>query len=452
VPVSSENTDVVPTSRRASVGDAARLLGQVGVPFLAVGPIARRRRVMGLLEKLQSDAAVVAAIPRLRDRYGEGPLPISIPGRPLAIVLSSSDVDRILRTETHAFTAANKEKVAALSPFQPRGVLVSRGDIRAQRRALNESALEPEHALHHLAGSLALSVEQEVQELVGHAKGRGRLDAPDFVRAWWRLVRRITFGDAARDDTKLTDELWTLRSNGNWSFAHPVRHRLRDRFGERLHRRVAEAPSTSLAGVVRDLPAPASVDAVGQIPHWLFAFDAAGMVTARTLAVLSTHPDQRARVGAELTATDSGAPRTLDYLRGCVLETTRLWPTTPVILRDSLTETTWEDSKGSYTMPAQTAFIILSSAFHRADDLPFANTFEPEIWLDGRAEQYPGLVPFSAGPTACPGRNIVLFAASTFLAHMLESAQFTLMSKVKPDPGAPLPVTFDNFGLRFSVR
>ncbi|MEE2030663.1 cytochrome P450 [Rhodococcus chondri] len=452
MPVPTAKTDADLRERRASAADTARLFGTVVAPFVAVGPIARRRRMMGLAEKLQSDAAVVGAVPRLRDRYGEGPLPMSVPGRALAIVLSSRDVDRILRTETHAFTAANKEKVAALSPFQPRGVLISRGDIRAQRRALNESALEPEHALHHLAGELTPIIEVEAQTLVRHAACRGEVAAPDFVRAWWRLVRRITFGDAARDDTTLTDELWTLRSNGNWSFAHPVRHRLRDRFGERLHRSVADAPSTSLAGVIRDLPAPASVDAVGQIPHWLFAFDAAGMVAARTLAVLSTHPEQRARVAAEQAAAAPGAPRTLDYLRGCVLEATRLWPTTPVILRDSVTETTWEDSKGSYTIPAGTAFVILSSAFHRADDLPFADTFEPEIWLDGRAEQYPQLVPFSAGPTACPGRNIVLFAVSTFLSRLLDDAEFTLVSDVKPDPGAPLPVTFDNFGLRFAVQ
>ncbi|MGN0125613.1 MAG: cytochrome P450, partial [Rhodococcus sp. (in: high G+C Gram-positive bacteria)] len=60
--------------------------------------------------------------------------------------------------------------------------------------------------------------------------------------------------------------------------------------------------------------------------------------------------------------------------------------------------------------------------------------------------------PFSAGPTVCPGRSIVLFAASTFLATLLRSAEFTVVSDVKPDPARPLPATFDNFGLRFAVR
>jgi len=428
--------------------DAARLLGQVAVPFVAVGPIARRRWAMKLLEKGQSDAAVVRLVAELRSRHGDGPLVVPIPGHTLAIVLTPEDVDRILRTDTASFTAANKEKVAALSPFQPNGVLISRGDIRAQRRAFNESALEPEHALHHLAAVWAPVVEEEAQALFADARSRGELDGTDIVRAWWRLVRRLAFGDAARDDESITDQLWTLRSNGNWSFAHPLRRRLRDRFTQNLHRHVTAAPPGSLAGVVRDLAAPASVDPIGQMPHWLFAFDAAGMVTARTLAVLSTHPEQRLRAEAELAGTEPGTPQPYDYLRACVLDTTRLWPTTPVILRDSVEETTW----GAATIPAGTGFVILSSAFHRAGDLPFAHTFEPEIWLDGRAEQYPALVPFSAGPTMCPGRSIVLFTASTFLACLLRSGEFAVISETKPDPARPLPATFDNFGLRFDLQ
>lgn len=436
----------------ATPADAARLLGRVGVPFVAVGPIARRRVVMKLLEKAQADAAVVQEVSTLRERHGDGPLVVPIPGRRLAIVLTDKDVDRILRTDASSFTAANKEKVSSLRPFQPNGVLISRGDIRAQRRAFNETVLEPEHELHHLAARWAPIVDEEAADLLATAKRNGELAAPDFVRSWWRLVRRLSFGDSARDDDTITDQLWTLRSNGNWSFAHPLRRRLRDRFTQNLHRHVVEASPDSLAGVVRAVSAAASVDPVGQMPHWLFAFDAAGMVAARTLGVLAVQPAVKARVAAEIADADPGVPHTFDLLRGCVLETTRLWPTTPVILRDSVVDTAWSGPGGEFTIPAGTGFVILSSAFHRDGALPFANTFEPEIWLDGRAERYPALVPFSAGPTVCPGRNIVQFATSTLLAALLRNADFTLLSDPKPLPDRPLPMTFDNFGLRFAVR
>ena len=63
-------------------------------------------------------------------------------GRDLALVLSDDDVDTVLRTNADAFTAANREKTAALSPFQPNGVLISQGDLRARRRDVKEHTLD----------------------------------------------------------------------------------------------------------------------------------------------------------------------------------------------------------------------------------------------------------------------------------------------------------------------
>jgi cytochrome P450 len=84
--------------------------------------------------------------------------------------------------------------------------------------------------------------------------------------------------------------------------------------------------------------------------------------------------------------------------------------------------------------------------------LPFADVFTPDIWLDGRADTYPQLVPFSAGPAQCPGQNVVLFATSTFLAQVLSRLALDLRSSPKLTPGEPLPVTLNQFGLRFGAR
>ena len=42
--------------------------------------------------------------------------------------------------------------------------------------------------------------------------------------------------------------------------------------------------------------------------------------------------------------------------------------------------------------------------------LSVADSFTPNIWLAGRAQRYPQLVPFSAGPVECLGRNLVLLS------------------------------------------
>jgi cytochrome P450 len=52
--------------------------------------------------------------------------------------------------------------------------------------------------------------------------------------------------------------------------------------------------------------------------------------------------------------------------------------------------------------------------------LPDANRFAPEIWLDGDESYQRPLIPFSAGPAGCPGRNLVLLTTSMLIAQLLE--------------------------------
>jgi cytochrome P450 len=134
-------------------------------------------------------------------------------------------------------------------------------------------------------------------------------------------------------------------------------------------------------------------------------------------------------------------------------ESIRLWPTTPALLRETTEATVWVEGAQRFTIDAGAGVLICVPAFHRdADALPFADVFTPDIWLDGRADTYPQLVPFTAGPAQCPGQNVVLFATSTFLAQVLSRLQLDLRSSPMLTQGEPLPVTLNQFGLRFGAR
>ncbi|MBD0322414.1 MAG: cytochrome P450, partial [Aldersonia sp.] len=415
------------------------------------GVIARRRSMLALLEKLQGDRRAVERVRALRREFGSGPVELVIPGRRIIVVLDPQDVGRVLAEAPDPFNPANREKKGALQPFQPHGVLISEGPIRQQRRQFNEAVLDTRVDLHRLAVPFAEVIAEESQHIDAAAQESGHLDAATFTTTWWRIVRRLTLGEAARDDDAVTDELWKLRSAGNWTYFSPQRRKLRDRFTERLYRYVERADPSSLAGVLAAQPCAAAVDPVGQMPQWLFAFDAVGMASLRTLALLATHPEHSARARAEVDEV-TVYPAQLPYLRSCVLESIRLWPTTPAILRDTTTDTEWGGDGGRFTIAAGAALIILAPAFHRdAERLPFADRFEPQIWLDGRAQAHPELVPFSAGPAECPGRNLVLFAASTLLANLLGAATFELASQPQLAPDEPLPMTLNSFGLDFAV-
>ncbi|MBF6329568.1 cytochrome P450 [Nocardia transvalensis] len=426
---------------------AAATLADLGFAPVASGVIARRRPVMALLERMQADSRAMTRMRRLRGEFGCGPVELVLPGRRIVIVTDPGDVGRVLAQAPTPFHPANREKRAALRQFQPHGVLLSEGPVRERRRAVNEAALDTGSPLHRLAEPFTETIADEAAVLIDTALREGRLDAARFTTAWWRLVRRLVLGAAARDDDGITDDLWRLRSAANWSFLALPHRRRRDRFFDGLYRYAESAQPDSLIGALAAAPADAAVDPVGQVPHWLFAFDAAGIALTRALAVLATHPEQYARAREDAAHPDR--PELRPYLRAAMVESVRLWPTTPTILRDITEPVTWRE--GVDTAPGA-ALMIAVPAFHRDPDLvPFADTFAPEIWLDGRAGQYPQLVPFSAGPAECPGRNLVLFVTSTLLAHLLTAVDFTLTSHPRPTPAAPLPLTFDNFRLDFAV-
>jgi cytochrome P450 len=430
---------------------AATALADLGLAGFAAGVIARRPRVMRMLERTQMDKRAVRRLHKLRGEFGAGPVELVVPGRRVVVVLDPADVGRVLDQAPTPFHPANREKRAALGQFQPHGVLVSKGKVRERRRAVNEVALDTGRPLHRLAMPFSEVVAEEAEQILAAAIREGHLDAAQFSAGWWNLVRRLTLGSAARDDDEITDQLWRLLTAGNWSFLAPEHRRVRERFFDGLYGYADRADEYSLLGALISVPSAGAIDPIGQIPHWLFAFDAAGIALTRTLALLATHPEQLVAASAEAHEHDGIA--LLPYLRACVLESVRLWPTTPLILRDTTEETVWGAGAQQFTVDAGAAVLVPTVAFHRDEQLlPFAHDFAPEIWLDGRAQQHPQLVPFSAGPAACPGRDLVLFVTSTLLAQLLRNAKFELRSAPDLSPKEPLPLTYNNFGLDFSVR
>jgi cytochrome P450 len=426
---------------------AAAALTDLGFASIAAGVLARRRPVVRALEKIQADARAVQRMKQLRREFGRGPVELVIPGRRVVIVLDPEDVGRVLTQAPTPFHPANREKRKALEWFQPHGVLISEGPIRQQRRALNDVALESARELHSLAAQFAAVIGDEARELATVAMRRGQLGSGQFMRAWWQLVRRITLGDRARNDEAITDELLRLRKAGNWSFLSMPHYRARAKFTEHLYSYVEDPQPGTLAAAVAETPVSGAVDPVGQMPQWLFAFDAAGMASLRAMALLSMHPEQLVRVLDEVG--DPAQASLRPYLRGAVLESVRLWPTTPTILRDTTEDTQWRNG----IVARGAGLMIVVPAFHRDDELlPFAHTFVPDIWLDGTAQRYPQLVPFSAGPAECPGRNLVLFVTSTLLAHLLSALRFELRSTPMPTPDRPLPMTLNQLTLDFAVR
>jgi cytochrome P450 len=425
---------------RASTVDSIRVGLRVLLPMFAEGPVIRRRLMTALAERLGWDQGILEVLADLRRRYGDGPLLFRLPGRRAALVLSRDDVGDVLTDSPEPFAPASREKRAALRQFQPDGVLVSTGDLRHHRRVFNARVLDLGQAMHRLAGSITGIVEDEVTRML--SEGPATLDWTRFAATHARIARRIVLGDRARDDVELSRQLDRLRRRANWAYLLPPSAHRRRAFQERLDDYLRAAEPGSLASIVAATAARPGVDPYGQVPHWLFAFDAVGASTFRALAALSADASARSLVEDECQPGVAQRP----YLSACILEAVRLWPTTLVILRDTTGDVEWRGAR----LPAGTAVVIVSSFFHRDPTaVRAANHLDLHSWIDGTFDADPGIVPFSAGPVSCPGRDLVTFTGATVLAMLLAEHDVRLLQP-RLDPTA-LPVSLDHFRIRFSV-
>jgi cytochrome P450 len=240
--------------------------------------------------------------------------------------------------------------------------------------------------------------------------------------------------------------LTRLRRDANWSMLKPRRTRLRDEFLRRVQERIATAGPGSLAAVMRGIPEADPAVPKDQVPQWLFALETSGMAAIRALALLATHPNQALLAAGEI-AGDTTGGRHLPFLRATVLESVRLWPTTPMILRQTTREVSWDTG----TMPAKCGVLIFVPFFHRNHHrLPQADRFDPALWLrDGDQEDW-GVVPFSAGPVSCPGRQLTLLLTSALLSCLLKDTSFSLHEAHRLSPGRPMPGELNPYSLRFT--
>jgi cytochrome P450 len=297
-----------------------------------------------------------------------------------------------------------------------------------------------------MAEVFVAKIAEEAERLTATAAASGLLMSDDFVTAWMRVVRRIVLGDAARDDHRITDLLARLRREANWGYLVPQRKKIYDEFRTRLRGYLDRAEPGSLCGHIANIPATPDTEPEDQVPQWLFAYDPAGLAAIRALALLATHPEHTRGIREELRGLDLSVPQELRQLRASVLDSARLWPTTPAVLRDTTTETEWPTG----TLRSGTGLLIYTPFFHRDDPtLPYAHRYAPEIWLEKDSHGNWPLIPFSKGPGVCPGQNLVMLTGSSFLATLLDKHDYQLQHPRRLNPARPLPVTFSPYRLRF---
>jgi cytochrome P450 len=396
----------------------------------------------------------VATVERLTERYAGRPVMLKgIRGQTL-LVLAADDVRRVLGSPVSVFAMNAAEKRRLLSPIAPDALNGSPPDLRAERRPFNEAVLDYGHEPHRLAERFLRVVQEEITAMLADAEV---LDYERSLAAFRRMARRCALGDAAADDTELSQEHGRLRADADWLglkiWARRRDARLRASMDERIQRYVAAAEPGTLVSLFASAPKEAETRPNGQVPFWLMALDAVRTAVFNALALLSTDPAARERALAEVRTADAAhGPGTvaaladLAFVRACMLDSVRLWPAAAMLVRVTAADTEWYGE----TLPIGATVLIPVAAQHRARRLPHANRFAPELWLDGSADADWQMNVFSRGDAQCAGRNLALLLGTASLAELLRQREFDLL-KPKLFPDRPLPYGINPLKVRFAV-
>jgi cytochrome P450 len=426
--------------RSASLLENARFNALVIVPNAVQGIFRRRRPAVAAATRADVDGWAVGLLGGMSRGHSGGPVWVRVIRDRALLLLSPADVHRALAGSPDPFAADPKPKRDGMVTFQPDALTISRGERWRNRRAFNEAVLDSGEQ-HRFAARFASVAEEEALALLAEL-GADPIRWEPWGLALRRITRRAVLGDSARDDEQLSETLGEMMSEAN-GMPGETSERYAG-FVSRLVEYVSAAEEGSLVSLFAEAPADEETSPVGQIPHWLFASgDTLALNALRALALIAAHPRQRAEVEAEL----AGGGHELPYLRGCLEEAMRLFPSTPMLSRVTLAETDW----GGETVPAGTQLLIPNTFLHRdRERFPYADRFAPERWVDGDAGEQWSFNHFSRGPQVCPGINLATLLGTAALATVLRERAVELEAP-SIDPEKPLPHMLDYFGIKVGL-
>ena len=436
----------------ASLLENARFNALVIVPNAVQGLFRRRRAPVAAATRANVDGWAAGLLAGMKRGHGGGPVWVRVMRDRALLLLTPADVHRALHDSPDPFASDPQAKRKGMCAFQPDALTISRGDAWRSRRAFTEAVLDSGEPLHRSADRfVAVAREETDQLLIETDANAGALVWDAWQEAFRRLARRVVLGDRARDDRELSELLQEMMSEANGlpgksSERYPA-------FVARISEYVDAAEPGSLVALFSEAPVDGDTRPSGQVAHWLFAtHDTLAINAFRCLALLASHPGQRARLDEELEgfapddALGADVAR-LHYLEACLDEALRLWPTTPMLSRETVAETDW----GGVTVPAGTNVLIVNTFMHRDTGRhPWANRFAPEQWIDGEASEDWCFNHFSRGPQGCPGAGLALLLGVAVLATLLRWRGVALDSP-SLDSERPLPHMLNFFGLRFAL-
>jgi cytochrome P450 len=414
------------------------------VPYYLRGIFTKNEFWISFWNKVHPDPLAVNLIRRLRQKYKSNYFYIYLLKTKSLVVLDLDGIRRVLDYSPTRYAADPDLKRKGMSHFQPNALTISRGEEWKDRRQFNEAVLASGERLHPNADQFLRAIDQATGRLTANA---GQYLVRDhFDHLFKRVTLEIIFGHEARDDTALAERLTAMMRESNRVFLLGKSKEF-DLFYERIRHYLESAQTGSLAAMCKHAPSTAQTKVENQIPHWMFAMmETLATNTMRALALIVSHPNVEGRVRQEIQKNGALTPEGIDrlsLLEGCIQEAMRLWPTTPMLMR----QTVQGDVLGGNTIPSGTQVVILNGFNHRDwETNPDAGNFCPDFWLDKRPDYR--FNHLSNGTQVCAGKSLALFIAKAVIGTLLVRGRYVLI-RPKFNSLKALPFKYDDFCTRF---
>lgn len=421
---------------KATLGENALFNSLVVVPNVVQGLFRRRSTPVAAATLADVDGKAISFLGSMDRRYQGRPVWVRAALDEALLVFDPDDIGRVLNLSPGQIAADPDAKRKGMVHFQPDAVTISRGEEWSSRRRFTESVLGRVGPPGGLTERIQEVTREEIADVGADS---GEIAWEPWNKAIQRVTRRVILGDAAAGDWALTDTLEKMMSSANSMPGKPSDDL--GAFTDRVAAYVRRAEKGSIAALFADAPTDSLTVPVGQVTHWMFAMgDTLAINTLRALVLLANHQDKREHAIAD--GTDQ-------YLRACLQEAMRLWPTTSMLSRETVTAIEWG---GGLTIPAGTQVIVVNTYGHRNKErLDFADRFAPEEWIDGDAASNPAFNHFSRGPQGCPGSNLSLLIGSTAMRVALEGKTIEAKQPILRDP-TKLPHMMDYFNAKIVVK
>jgi cytochrome P450 len=376
------------------------------------------------------------------------------------LVTNPSDIERVLVTDAAAYRKPDLQG-DALGDLLGEGLVTSEGETWRRDRDL----ARPAFRMSRLAGLVETMTDYAAAMVAGWTDGDVIDVRLEMARLTVAIIVEAMFGTTI-DDDRIRALQESLEPVGARFEPDPFRFAIPDWAPTRENRDYRRAVAT-IEGIVGDLVAEREATGYGvddgeggdgrndrdggdsereaptdllsvllrgrdrgeqtdrnvrdqMVTMLLAGHDTTALALTYTWYLLARHPSAEARLHAELDDRIGGDRPTfadvrgLTYTEAVLQEAMRLYPPVYAVFREPQVDV----RLGGYRIPAGSAVMLSQWAVHRSErywESPL--TFDPDRWLDGRAEARPRFAyfPFGGGKRACVGKLLSMLEARLIL-------------------------------------